>query len=107
MASLTQVDVLCQSDSVLVVWDGSGSDEYMATAEDGQGGRLNCSSTNSSCEISGLSCGQLYSFTVTGSQCESQPSNTIQRYSGKAPGWIGRAGISGKMFQKVLECSID
>lgn len=86
MASLSQVDVLCQSDKVLVVWDGSGTGEYMATAEDGQGGRLNCTSANSSCEIGGLRCGQLYSFSVTGLQCESQPSNTIQKYSGKAPG---------------------
>lgn len=86
-ASLSQVEVLCQSDTVLVVWAGAGSGmgEYMAMAEDGQGRMLNCTSANSSCEISGLRCGQLYNFSVTGLQCESQPSNTIQKYSGKAP----------------------
>ncbi|XP_041941446.1 uncharacterized protein LOC121704923 [Alosa sapidissima] len=82
-STLTQVDILCRSDSALVSWFGSVAGEYTATAEDGQGRRLNCTSTNTSCEVSGLRCGQLYTFSVaaTGSQCQSLPSNTMQKYS--------------------------
>ena len=97
-----RVDMLCQSDSALVWWDGAG--EYMATAEDGGGHRLNCTSSNTSCEVSGLRCGQLYTFSVTPTEspCESQPNSTLQKYSGERP---DRGTM--EILQNVLECSVD
>ncbi|KAL2097078.1 hypothetical protein ACEWY4_006285 [Coilia grayii] len=78
-ANVTQVDILCQSDSALVMWQASGISEFTATAEDGDGNSLNCSSSNTSCEISNLRCGQLYTFSVARPHC--LPGNTLQKYS--------------------------
>ena len=85
MVNLTQVDILCQSDSALVMWEVSLAGEYTATAEDSEGHRLNCSSSNTSCEISSLRCGQLYTFSVMGPHCEVHPSNRLKKYSGETP----------------------
>ncbi|XP_063075940.1 uncharacterized protein LOC134465972, partial [Engraulis encrasicolus] len=79
--NLTQVDIICQSNSADVMWTAAIAGEYTAVAEDSDGNRLNCSSTTSSCQISNLPCGRQYTFSVTGTICHNQISNIVREHS--------------------------
>lgn len=81
--NLTQVDIICQSNSADVMWTAAIAGEYTAVAEDSDGNRLNCSSTTSSCQISNLPCGRQYTFSVTGTICHNQISNIVREHSGE------------------------
>ncbi|XP_076840783.1 uncharacterized protein fndc7b [Brachyhypopomus gauderio] len=57
------VDYSCASSSATVSWGGvSGADSYRATARDRSGTLLTCSSTTTSCQLTGVGCSR--SFTV-------------------------------------------
>lgn len=56
----------CESDSASVSWTAAnGALSYLAAAEMADGQRLVCSTNSTSCDISGLQCGQEYEVTVT------------------------------------------
>ncbi|CAJ1072098.1 unnamed protein product%2C partial [Xyrichtys novacula] len=72
------VEYSCSSSMVIVTWDlVFGANWYRATAVDGTGESLNCTSPNSSCQITSLKCGEKYVVHVTAisDDCEST-SNT-------------------------------
>lgn len=57
----------CDSDAVSVSWAASqGSVAYMAVAESREGHRVNCSTTQMTCNVTGLQCGQTYEVHVYG-----------------------------------------
>ncbi|XP_016396758.1 fibronectin-like [Sinocyclocheilus rhinocerous] len=65
----TQVNVSlsCGSDTASVSWAASSGlvSYYTATAVDDNGQTLTCNSSSTSCDISGLVCGQAYNVSVT------------------------------------------
>lgn len=57
----------CQSNNISVSWQASqGSVSYMAVAENEQGHRWSCNTSSTSCQISGLLCGQQYQVYAVG-----------------------------------------
>lgn len=76
----------CVTNSAWISWNTSaGADSYSVAAESWQGYTGNCStSSNNTCEVEDLECGVLYSFSVTAenSQCESQPSSSMDLETG-------------------------
>ncbi|KAI3375007.1 hypothetical protein L3Q82_021535, partial [Scortum barcoo] len=72
------VDYSCSSGMVTVTWDlVFGANTYRATAVDGTGASLNCTSASSSCQMTMLKCGEKYTVHITAisDNCEST-SNT-------------------------------
>ncbi|XP_075875918.1 fibronectin type III domain-containing protein 7-like [Nelusetta ayraudi] len=72
------VDYSCSSSMVTVTWGlVFGANLYRATAVDGTGASLNCTSASGSCHITMLKCGEKYMVHVTAisDDCESR-SNT-------------------------------
>ncbi|XP_008280490.1 mucin-19 [Stegastes partitus] len=72
------VDYSCSNGMVTVTWNQVfGANTYRATAVDGTGASLNCTSASSSCQITMLKCGEKYRVHVTAisDDCEST-SNT-------------------------------
>lgn len=68
------VDYSCSAGMVTVTWDlVFGANLYRATAVDGTGASLNCTSDSSSCQITMLKCGEKYQVHVTAisDDCES------------------------------------
>lgn len=68
------VDYSCTSGMVTVTWDlVFGANMYRATAVDGTGASLNCTSASTSCQITMLQCGENYRVHVTAisDDCES------------------------------------
>ncbi|XP_049603206.1 pneumococcal serine-rich repeat protein [Syngnathus scovelli] len=64
----------CSSGMVTVTWDlVFGANLYRATAVDGTGASLNCTSATNNCQITMLKCGEKYSVYVTAisDDCES------------------------------------
>uniref|UniRef100_A0A674DRB0 Uncharacterized LOC115157442 n=1 Tax=Salmo trutta TaxID=8032 RepID=A0A674DRB0_SALTR len=86
---LSDVQLLCSSDSASITWaTAAGAELYEVTAEDGQGGSLQCNSSDvTSCQVSSLQCGQQYVFSVTASDrlCVSPPSAMIQSMTAPCP----------------------
>ncbi|XP_067460816.1 mucin-4-like [Thunnus thynnus] len=72
----------CVTNSAWISWDAApGADSYTVSAVGGEDYTANCTtSTNTTCEVEGLACGVLYNFSVVAknSECESQPSATIE-----------------------------
>ncbi|KAM9761579.1 uncharacterized protein fndc7b [Menidia menidia] len=63
--SSVSVDYTCTTNSVRVSWlPVFGAESYMATAIDKNGTKMECTSQSTSCEISGVSCGQDYEVYV-------------------------------------------
>ncbi|XP_039902211.1 uncharacterized protein LOC120742836 [Simochromis diagramma] len=61
------VNSSCKSNNISVSWQASqGSVSYMAVAENEQGRRWSCNTSSTSCQISGLLCGQQYNVYVVG-----------------------------------------
>ncbi|XP_055044899.2 uncharacterized protein fndc7b [Misgurnus anguillicaudatus] len=57
----------CNSDNVSVSWTASqGSVAYMAVAKSREGHRVTCNTTQMSCDITHLQCGQTYDVYVSG-----------------------------------------
>ncbi|KAK2835181.1 hypothetical protein Q5P01_015665 [Channa striata] len=64
--STVSLDYTCTNNAATVYWSAVfGADSYKATATSNNGTQLTCSSQSTSCEISGLSCGQYYVVNVT------------------------------------------
>ncbi|XP_033507400.2 uncharacterized protein LOC117272533 [Epinephelus lanceolatus] len=73
------VDYSCTSGMVTVTWDlVFGANLYRATAIDGTGASLNCTSAFTSCQITMLKCGEKYQVHVTAisDDCESTSNAT-------------------------------
>ncbi|XP_018532382.1 mucin-4 isoform X2 [Lates calcarifer] len=72
----------CVTNSAWISWDGGpGADSHTVSATGGEDYTANCTtSSNTTCEVEDLACGVLYNFSVIAknSQCESQPSATIE-----------------------------
>ncbi|XP_043081301.1 serine-rich adhesin for platelets [Puntigrus tetrazona] len=65
----TQVSIKssCDSNTVSVAWNSSqGSVSYMAVAKSNTDHRVTCNSSQLTCDISGLQCGQTYQIHVSG-----------------------------------------
>ncbi|XP_054602382.2 serine-rich adhesin for platelets [Nothobranchius furzeri] len=63
----TTAELICNSNIITVKWDhNSTSQNFTAKATSAAGVNSTCDSAGSSCSFLDLSCGQLYSFTVTG-----------------------------------------
>ncbi|KAK6484735.1 hypothetical protein HHUSO_G12572 [Huso huso] len=78
---LAEVQVDCLGDIAWVTWgQADGAERYIATAEDTFGDKFQCQSNDTSCEISGLKCGQQYTFTVKAldERCYSGHSATLK-----------------------------
>ncbi|KAI3368520.1 hypothetical protein L3Q82_025527 [Scortum barcoo] len=61
------VDSSCESNNISVSWQASqGSVSYVAVAEDAQGHRWSCNTSSTTCQISGLLCGQQYKVYAAG-----------------------------------------
>ncbi|KAK9519631.1 hypothetical protein VZT92_022346 [Zoarces viviparus] len=61
------VDSSCESNDISVSWQASqGSASYMAVAQDAHGHRWSCNTSSTTCQISGLLCGQQYQVHVAG-----------------------------------------
>ena len=71
----------CESNSLIVSWSESpGADSYLATLQDSSGQSTTCQgTTEGSCSVSGLGCGQIYHVSVISSDgyCDSPPSPVI------------------------------
>ncbi|XP_044055462.1 uncharacterized protein LOC122877670 [Siniperca chuatsi] len=62
-----RVDSSCESNNISVSWQASqGSVSYMAVAENTQGRRWSCNTSSTTCQISGLLCGQTYKVYAVG-----------------------------------------
>ncbi|XP_070410096.1 uncharacterized protein [Nothobranchius furzeri] len=63
--SSVSVVYTCPSNAVMVSWSSvSGAKSYMATAMDGNGTTMLCTSQSTSCQITGLKCNQPYVVNV-------------------------------------------
>lgn len=69
-----------------VTWDEVfGADSYRATAMDGNGTTLSCTSTSTSCQITMLKCGEVYLVSVTAisDACENTSNYTASFQTGE------------------------
>ncbi|KAJ8279126.1 hypothetical protein COCON_G00061920 [Conger conger] len=93
---LIEVEIDCLSDSAWVVWEQSlGAELYVASAEDDHGQALRCNTTESTCSVPDLRCGEHYTFTVVAldAQCSSTSSNDIMSESAPCPPQSVRATV--------------
>lgn len=61
------VDSSCESNNISVSWQASqGSVSYTAVAENAAGLRWSCNTSSTTCQITGLPCGQQYQVYVAG-----------------------------------------
>lgn len=67
-----------------VKWQDGGAQNYTVRAASASGVNSTCGTAESSCSFLDLSCGQLYTFTVTGytNVCVSDMSDPIERHTG-------------------------
>ncbi|MED6260228.1 hypothetical protein ATANTOWER_008551, partial [Ataeniobius toweri] len=87
-AENTTAELNCSSNMMMVKWqDGSKAQNYTVRATSGSGVNSTCDTTESSCSFLDLSCGQLYTFTVTGytNVCVSDMSGSIERHTAPCP----------------------
>lgn len=85
-AEHTYIDLNCSSNMVTVKWDpSSAAQNYTVRATHASDMNYTCSSSESSCSFLDLSCGELYTFTVTGhtNVCMSEMSTQIDKLTGK------------------------
>ncbi|KAM7387684.1 hypothetical protein PAMP_023906 [Pampus punctatissimus] len=77
----------CQTNSLTVSWpESSGADSYLTTVQDSNGQSTTCQgTTNGSCSVTGLGCGQIYHVSVVSSDgyCNSPPTNVVDTPSGE------------------------
>lgn len=82
------VDYSCSSGMVTVTWDlVFGANLYRATAVDGTGASLNCTSATTSCQVTMLKCGENYVVHVTAisDDCESSSNASASFETGERP----------------------
>ncbi|XP_056895182.1 fibronectin-like isoform X2 [Takifugu flavidus] len=75
------VDLDCETSSATLSWDVSeGAVEYFGCAQSEGGNMLYCNSTDISCTIEGLECGEIYNFSVEASDdvCNSSFSEPVE-----------------------------
>lgn len=99
--SSVSVDYSCTARSVLVQWSPVfGADSYKATALSDSGAQLTCSSTSTSCEISGLSCGQTFVVHVTpmSDNCRNMVNTTSATFH-TGEHWTCRHGDTSSMAE--------
>lgn len=80
------VDIYCKTNSAILSWNESeGAVKYFVFAQPMDGDMLYCDSTNTSCIIEGLECGEMYNFSVEASNgiCNSSFSAPLQAGAGK------------------------
>lgn len=76
----------CDSNNISVLWQASqGSVSYMAVAENAEGLRWSCNTSSTTCQISGLPCGQQYRVYAAGvdEKCIGSKSNTEVIHTGR------------------------
>lgn len=81
----TSVDQNCSSNVLTVMWSQTSTTQnYTVKATSAAGVNSTCDSTEGSCSFLDLSCGQLYTFTVTGhtNVCMSEMSAPIDKLTG-------------------------
>ncbi|XP_059196342.1 uncharacterized protein LOC131977156 [Centropristis striata] len=71
----------CEENTLTVSWsESSGADSYIATVQDSVGQTTTCQgTTEGSCDVAGLGCGQIYHVSVVSSDgyCDSPPSPVV------------------------------
>lgn len=80
------VDLDCETSSATLSWDVSeGAVEYFGCAQSEGGNMLYCNSTDISCTIEGLECGEIYNFSVEASDdvCNSSFIESVEVGAGK------------------------
>lgn len=68
-----------------VTWDASqGAKNYIVTAVGNDGSHLECVSNETSCDVEGVSCSQVYSISVaaTDDTCSGPESPQVQQITG-------------------------
>lgn len=81
------VDLDCETGSATLSWDVSeGAVEYFGFAQSQGGEMLYCNSTDISCTIDGLECGETFNFSVEASDgvCNSSFSEPVELGAGKS-----------------------
>lgn len=75
----------CLTSTATVSWDGVfGATSYRAVITDGQGRSLNCTSTDTTCQISNLVCGERYAVRIAAiANCESTSDDSYVFETGK------------------------
>lgn len=88
----------CETNTLIASWsEGAGADSYIATLEDSSGHSTTCQgTTEGSCNVTGLGCGQIYHVSVVSSDgyCDSPPTPVVDTPSGRTEG-EGKAGCHG------------
>ena len=98
MPDTVSATVSCQDNSLKVSWSESrGADSFTASVEDGGGSGTTCQAMSAGfCNVSGLSCGQLYHVSVVASDgyCNSPPTESVVAPSGELPQMLRRRSES-------------
>lgn len=100
------VDYSCTGGMVTVTWDlVFGANLYRATAVDGTGAALNCTSASTSCQIAELRCGENYNVHVTAisDDCESTSNVTALFETGE--GTCGNSPPQSLPFARHMSLS--
>ncbi|XP_047231360.1 uncharacterized protein LOC124874162 [Girardinichthys multiradiatus] len=75
----------CEANSLIISWsESAGADSYIATLQDSDSQSTTCQgTTEGSCNVTGLSCGQVYHVSVVSSDgyCNSPPTNVLDTHS--------------------------
>ncbi|MEQ2211430.1 hypothetical protein XENOCAPTIV_000725 [Xenoophorus captivus] len=75
----------CEANSLIISWsESAGADSYIATLQDSDSQSTTCQgTTEGSCNVTGLSCGQIYHVSVVSSDgyCNSPPTNVLDTHS--------------------------
>lgn len=99
------VDINCQTNVAVLSWNNSkGAVKYLGLAQSANGDTFNCNTTNSSCTLKPMQCGNVYNFTVKACDgiCNSSFSSPLQAGAGNY--WLEENGeketskITGGMF---------
>lgn len=80
LASDVSADVDCSNNSARVSWSsGRGADSYVVTVAGGHGSLFSCESEEDWCDLTELSCGQLYhvSLTTISSNCNTETRTNV------------------------------
>ncbi|KAJ8274470.1 hypothetical protein COCON_G00090950 [Conger conger] len=94
---LAEVEMDCLSESASVMWaEAAGASHYSVMAADGAGGVQHCGSSGTSCRVTGLNCGQLYTFSLTAcdGHCNISQSNTLPSETAPCPPQNIQANVS-------------
>ena len=102
------VDYSCTGGMVTVTWDlVFGANMYRATAVDGTGASLNCTSASTSCQITMLQCGEKYRVHVTAisDDCESISNFSSTFETGELLMWKQHTWLVSVVTVSTFPCS--